>query len=487
MEKKLLVRSLIAAGVIAAGVGGYVKYDSSIVSHAVAASVSAPSVAMRTQPAAIAALPDFTGIVAQNGPAVVNISVTNKAEKVADISSAPNLDPNDPFFQFFRQFRGQMPQGEMPTHGLGSGFIVSPDGIIITNAHVVDGATNVTVKLTDKREFKAKVMGVDKPSDIAVLRIDAKNLPTVKLDPADDVKVGEWVVAIGSPFGFDNSVTSGIVSAKSRTLPGDSYVPFIQTDVAVNPGNSGGPLFNMKGEVIGINSQIYSHSGGYQGLSFAIPINVVLHVKDQLLQHGIVTRGRLGVTIQDVNQALADSFGLKKPAGALVSSIEKDSAAAKAGLEPGDVILRYNDKEIASSSQLPVLVADTAPGTTARLEVMRNGETKHIDMTVGQLMNTKVASADVAGQPQGRLGVAVRPLNPNEQKQAGVSGGLIVENATGPAANAGIQSGDMILSFNGTPVKSAEQLKQLLAKAGKHVAILVQRDESKIFVPVDLG
>ena len=223
----------------------------------------------------------------------------------------------------------------MPTHGVGSGFIVSPDGIILTNAHVVDGASNVTVKLTDKREFKAKVIGVDKPSDVAVLKIDAKNLPTVKLDPADDVKVGEWVVAIGSPFGFENSVTSGIVSAKSRTLPGDSYVPFIQTDVAVNPGNSGGPLFNMKGEVVGINSQIYTHTGGYQGLSFAIPIDVALHVKDQLLQHGSVTRGRLGVTIQDVNQALADSFGLKKPAGALVSSVEKDSAAAKAGLEPG--------------------------------------------------------------------------------------------------------------------------------------------------------
>ncbi len=487
MKPKILVRSLIAAGVIAAGLGGYAKYDPSFIQHTFAANAAAPGVAMSAQPAAVAALPDFSGIVAENGPAVVNISVTSKGEKGADVAAMPQMDPNDPFYQFFRQFGGAMPQRQVPTHGVGSGFIVSADGIILTNAHVVDGATNVTVKLTDKREFTAKVVGVDKPSDVAVLKIDAKNLPIVKLDPADDVKVGEWVVAIGSPYGFENSATSGIVSAKSRALPGDSYVPFIQTDVAVNPGNSGGPLFNMKGEVVGINSQIFTHTGGYQGLSFAIPINVALHVKDQLVQHGSVTRGRLGVTIQDVNQALADSFGLKKPAGALVSAVEKDSAAAKAGLEPGDVILRYNEKDITSSSQLPVLVADTVPGTAAKLDVMRKGETRRIDVTVGQLKNAKVASADVAGQDHGRLGVVVRPLDADEQKQAGVSGGLIVENATGPAADAGIQPGDMILSLNGTPVKSAEQLKQLLAKAGKHVAILVQRDEAKMFVPVDLG
>ena len=487
MKQKMLIRSLIAAGVIAAGAGAFAKYDLSVFPQALAASSSAPAVMASAQAAAVAALPDFTGIVAQNGRAVVNISVTNKVDKTADVPALSKLDPNDPFYQFFRQFRGQMPQGQAPTHALGSGFIVSPDGIILTNAHVVDGASNVTVKLTDRREFKAKVIGVDKPSDVAVLKIDAKNLPTVTLEKTDDARVGQWVVAIGSPFGFDNSVTAGIVSAKSRALPGDSYVPFIQTDVAVNPGNSGGPLFNTKGEVIGINSQIYSESGGYQGLSFAIPIDVALNVENQLLHHGSVTRGRLGVTIQNVNQALADSFGLKQPAGALVGSIEKDGPAAKAGIEPGDVILRYNDKDIASSNQLPVLVADTAPGTIAKIEVMRNGKIRHIDVTVGQLKNAKVASADVAGQPPGRLGVVVRPLAPDEQKQAGVNGGLIVENATGPAANAGIQPGDMILSFNGTPVKSPEQLKQLLAKAGKHVALLVQRDENKIFVPVDLG
>ena len=484
MKQKMLVRSLIAAGVIAAGAGAVAKYDLPLISPAAAANAPAAVVAASAQPAAAAALPDFTGIVAQNGRAVVNISVTSGMKKVAD---APAMDPSDPFYQFFHQFGVPMPQGQMPTHALGSGFIISPDGIILTNAHVVDGASDVTVKLTDKREFKAKVIGVDKPSDVAVLRIDARNLPTVKLDPADDVKVGEWVVAIGSPFGFDNSVTAGIVSGKARSLPDSSYVPFLQTDVAVNPGNSGGPLFNAKGEVVGINSQIYTRTGGYQGLSFAIPIDVVLHVKDQLLAHGSVTRGRLGVGIQDVNQALADSFGLKAPAGALVSSVDKDGAAARAGLQPGDVILRYNQKDIASSSQLPVLVADTAPGTTAHLEVMRNGQTRSVDVTVGASKGTKVAAANVAGHDHGRLGVVVRPLNPDERKQADVAGGVVVEDAAGPAADAGIQSGDMILSFNGTPVKSPEQLQQLVAKAGKHVALLVQRDEGKIFVPVDLG
>jgi len=487
MKQKILVRSLIAAGVIAAGLGGYAKYDPSVFQHAAAASASVPAVTLSAQPAPMVALPDFTGIVAQNGPAVVHISVTQKAEPTGSASAMQGLDPGDPFYEFFRQFRVPIPRGQMPLQGVGSGFIVSPDGVVLTNAHVVNDAAEVTVKLTDKREFKAKVIGIDKPTDVAVLKIDAKNLPTVKLDKADDVKVGEWVVAIGSPYGFENTVTSGIVSAKWRTLPGDSYVPFIQTDVAVNPGNSGGPLFNMRGEVIGINSQIYSRSGGYQGLSFAVPINVALGIQDQLMQHGSVTRGRLGVTIQDVNQALADSFGLKKPAGALVSAVEKGSAAAKAGLEPGDVILRYNDKDILSSSQLPVLVANTSPGTAARLEVMRKGETRHIDVTVGELKNAKVAATDVAGQDHGRLGVAVRPLSPDERKQLGVTDGLVVENATGPAANAGIQPGDTILSLNGTPVKSVEQLKALLSKAGKHVALLIQRDDMKRFVAVDIG
>ena len=274
--------------------------------------------------------------------------------------------------------------------GLGSGFIVSPDGVILTNAHVVADASTVTVKLTDKREYKAKVVGFDRASDVAVLKIDAKDLPVVNLPAADEVKVGEWVLAIGSPYGFENSVTAGIVSAKSRALPDGSYVPFIQTDVAVNPGNSGGPLFNMKGEVIGINSQIYSRSGGSQGVSFAIPIDVAMNVENQILKTGKVTRAQLGVTIQDVNQGLAESFGLKKPAGALVSSVANDSPAAKAGLQPGDVITRYNGTEVTSSSELPVLVSRAAPGSTAKIEVLRNGESRQFNVTLGEAKGARL-------------------------------------------------------------------------------------------------
>ena len=306
-------------------------------------------------------------------------------------------------------------------------------------------------------------------------------------NPFKKVKVGEWVLAIGSPFGFENSVTAGIVSAKSRSLPDESYIPFIQTDVAVNPGNSGGPLFNMKGEVIGINSQIYSRSGGYQGLSFAIPTSVVLSVKDQLLQHGSVSRGRLGISIQTVNQALAESFGLKKSGGALVSSVEEGSPAAKAGIKVGDVIVKYNGKDVTTSAELPVLVSTTRPNSVARLETIRDGSTRNVDVTVAELKNDKVAANDEAAGEHGRLGVAVRKLNPEEQKQAGVHGGVLVENASGAAASAGIQPGDVILSLNGTPVNSGEQLRSLLAKAGKHVALLVQREDQKIFIPVELG
>ena len=363
---------------------------------------------------------------------------------------------------------------------------MSPDGIILTNAHVVDGATEVTVRLTDRREFRAKVLGSDKPSDVAVLKIEATGLPTVKLGSSTNAKVGEWVLAIGSPFGFENSVTSGIVSAKSRSLPDGTYIPFIQTDVAVNPGNSGGPLFNMKGEVIGINAQIFTHSGGYQGLSFAVPIDLAVKVKDQLQQYGKVSRGRLGVTIQEVNQQLADSFGLKAPGGALVASVEKDGPAAKAGIKAGDVILRLNGRAISSSAELPAQVADVKPGTNATLEISRNGATKEIEVKVGELKGAKVASADSAGQDHGRLGLAVRPLNPEERQQAGTKG-LVVEQASGPAARAGIQPGDLLLAVNGTSIQSVEQLRALVAKSGKTMALLIQRDDGKIFVPVDLG
>jgi serine protease Do len=416
---------------------------------------------------------------------VVNVSVEQTIQ--TGMPQARGLDENDPMFEFFRRFQIPMPQGEIPAHGQGSGFIVSADGLILTNAHVVKDAAEVTVKLTDKREFKAKVVGIDAQTDVAVLRIDAKGLPTVKLGKSDDVRVGEWVVAIGSPFGFENSVSAGIVSAKGRALPDGTYVRFIQTDVAVNPGNSGGPLFNLRGEVIGINSQIYSRTGGYQGLSFAIPSDLVSKVQNQIVQYGKVNRGRIGITIQEVTQSLAESFGLKKPAGALVSSVEKGSPAERAGVETGDVILKVDGKEIAGSMDLSGYVADIKPGATARLEVWRKGGPRELTVTVGEMKTQKLAVGNSGGTAQGRLGVAVRALTPGEQKESGVSGGLLVEESGGAAAKAGVQPGDIVLAFNSTPLKSVEQLRAMVAKSGKHAALLVQRNDAKIYIPVELG
>jgi len=488
MRQKVLVRSLVAAGIVAVLAAGGIKAYAPFASSARAATAAAPAAAdTPAAPLATQTLPDFAVLVERYGPAVVNVSVTHNVKTGFNGPQFPGMGKDDPFFEFFRQFQGPAPQNEMPVRGLGSGFIISPDGTILTNAHVVADAQEVTVKLTDKREFKAKVVGTDSQSDVAVLKIDAKDLPTVKLGDSNAVRVGEWVVAIGSPYGFENTVTSGIVSAKSRSLPDGTYVPFIQTDVAVNPGNSGGPLFNMKGEVIGINAQIYSRTGGYQGLSFAIPINVVTKVESQLVRYGKVSRGRLGVTIQEVNQALANSFGMKEPAGALVSSVEKDGPAAKAGVEPGDVILKVNGKAISNSADLPPYVADIKPGSAAKLEVWRKGETRELTVAVGEMKTTKTASLRSDDQ-HGKLGLAVRPLQPDEQKEAGVRGGLLVEDVGGPAAKAGIQPGDIILSLNGTPVKSAEELRVLVERAGKKtLALLVQREDTKIFVPVDLG
>lgn len=487
MRHKVLVRSLVAAGVIAVLAAGGIKAYAPLAADARAAATATTAPAAAVAPVAAQTLPDFTVLVERYGPAVVNISVTHNVKAGFNGPQFPGLGKDDPFFEFFKRFQGQIPQNEMPTRGLGSGFIINSNGTILTNAHVVADAQEVTVKLTDKREFKARVVGTDPQTDVAVLKIDAGDLPTVKLGDSNAVRVGEWVVAIGSPFGFENSVTSGIVSARSRSLPDGTYVPFIQTDVAVNPGNSGGPLFNMKGEVIGINSQIYSRSGGYQGLSFAIPINVAVKVENQLVQYGKVSRGRIGVTIQEVNQALARSFGMKEPAGALVSSVEKDGPAAKAGVEPGDVILKVNGQAISSSADLPLYVADLKPGATAKLEVWRKGETRELTVAVGEMKTTKTASLR-SDEQHGRLGLAVRPLNPDEQKEAGVRGGLLVEDVGGPAAKAGIQPGDIILSLNGTPVKSAEELRKLVERSGqKTLALLVQRADTKIFVPVELG
>jgi len=485
MKVRALIGSLAAAGVIA-GAGAFAFHASLPVAASANAATSAiPVGAPAARPAN---LPDFATIVERNGPAVVNISVVQGTRNVAQ---GPRAAPGDPMQEFFRRFGIPMPQEQTPGRGVGSGFIVSPDGLILTNAHVVANADEVTVRLTDKREFQARVVGVDRPTDVAVLKIEATGLPTVRIGDPGAVRVGDWVAAIGSPYGFENTVTSGIVSAKWRSLPDGTYVPFIQTDVAVNPGNSGGPLFNMSGEVIGINSQIYSRTGGYQGLSFAIPIDVATKVQSQLVATGKVERGRLGVTIQEVTHKLAESFGLPKPAGALVGAVEQGSPAAKAGLEPGDVILGINGREIGTSAELPLAVADLRPGSKAKLDVWRKGARKTVETTVGRMPDQKVASADVPAQSQGRLGVAVRPLTEEEKQVAGTPGGVVVEQAGGPAARAGIAPGDVILAINGASVRSPEELRDLLKASGRNVALLVQRGAgdaaARMYVPVELG
>ena len=487
MQASTFKRSLLAVALIAALGAGYARLGGQAISPADAvpaattATTATTAAAAAPAPRLSAGLPDFTSIVERSGPAIVNISSTGPSK------TAATIDPNDPMFEFFRRFGLPSPHGGAPTRGMGSGFIVSEEGLILTNAHVVDGADEVTVKLTDKREFKAKVVGLDKLTDVAVLRINASNLPVVRLGDPSRTRVGEWVLAIGSPFGFENSVTAGIVSAKSRSLASDSYVPFIQTDVAVNPGNSGGPLLNLDGEVIGINSQIYSRSGGYQGVSFAIPINVALNVQEQLLQHGKVRHGRLGVAIQEVSQSLAESFGLKSSAGALVSSVEKGSPAAAAGLEAGDIILKLNDTEIGRSSDLPPLGSAIKPGTQVKLQVWRKGATRELALSVGEIPTAKVASERSGEADKSRLGLALRSLTPQERREVESPDGLLVESVSGPAARAGIRPGDVIVSVNGQPVRDVPQLRALLDKAGKKVALLIERENARIFVPVELG
>ncbi len=479
MRLQTLKKSVIVALLTAALTGAYtmVSGTSSWLAHAQAGSSSSSPVL---------ALPDMSGIVARNGQAVVNISTSGKV-KNPNVPDVPGLDPNDPFYEFFRHFRIPQQRGERQVRGQGSGFIVRDDGLILTNAHVIEGADEVVVRLNDKREFKAKVLGADKATDVAVLRVEARNLPTVKIGSSANIRVGEWVLAIGSPYGFESSASAGIVSAVSRSLPDDNYVPFIQTDVAVNPGNSGGPLFNMAGEVIGINSQIYSRTGGYQGLSFAIPIDVAVSVQEQIVKYGRVQRGRLGVSIQEVNQSLAESFGLSKPAGALVSSVENDSPAAKAGLEPGDVIMSLNGKEIQSSNELPPLVAAIRPGDNAKMQIWRKGGMREITVKVGGVKEEKAVSAESKETAQNKLGLALRALTPEERRQLDGKGGLLVENVSGAAARAGIRPGDVVLSVNGETVTTVEQLRAQVAKASKRVALLIQRRDAKLFVPIDLG
>ncbi|MDX3906870.1 MAG: DegQ family serine endoprotease [Pigmentiphaga sp.] len=472
-----LAVALAAAGVFgAAGATAFQRVAAPQAVPAPAASVPAAA------PVGAVTPPDFSQITERYGPAVVNISVTGTTQ-VAN-------DEDDPFAQFFRGFPGYPGGGSqsVPVRGQGSGFIVSPDGVILTNAHVVKGAKEVTVKLTDRREFRAKVLGSDPQTDVAVLKIDAGNLPVVTIGNPNSLRVGEWVLAIGSPYGLESTVTAGVVSAKGRSLPNDGSVPFIQTDVAVNPGNSGGPLFNARGEVVGINSQIYSQTGGYQGLSFAIPIDVAAKVKDQILAHGEVRHARLGVTIQDVNQALADSFKLDSPTGALVANVEKGSPADKAGLQSGDIIRKIDGKPVVASGDLPAVVSLASPGQEVRLEVWRNGSPREVVARLGSAKADATAQAGAPGDAgNGRLGLALRPLTPQEQRAAGGDAGLVIEQVGGPAEQAGIEPGDLLLSLNGVPVQNVEQVRALLDKAGKTVALLVQRGDAKIFVPVRLG
>ena len=429
-------------------------------------------------------LPDFSVLVEQQGPTVVNISTVRKAR-----SSNIQLpgQPGDPFYEFFRQFQPQQPEAQ-PTSAIGSGFIVSSDGYILTNAHVVADATEVTVKLTDKREFKARVIGTDRRTDIALLKVDANSLPAVRIGSPATLKAGEWVAAIGSPFGLENTVTTGIVSAKSRSLPDGTYVPFIQTDVAINPGNSGGPLFNLTGEVVGINSQIYSRSGGYMGLSFSIPIDVAMNIKDQLQKYGKASHGRIGVAIQPITRDLAESFGLSKAQGALVASVEPASPAEKAGIQTGDIVLAVNGKAVEESADLPRIVGDMRPGVSATFRIWRKGASHDMSVSIGEIPSDKIASAAEikTSSSGGKLGLAVRPLS-REERESLKSDGLVVEGANGPAAAAGIKEGDVILALNGESIKGVQQLRKLVDNAKGKVALLVQRENTRIYIPINLG
>lgn len=437
-----------------------------------------------------AQLPDFTKLVEDNGKAVVSIQVTQKAavRKNANPFKGMPKDKLDELRRFGFPFPFPGPdgfEGRMPERkGQGSGFIISPDGLILTNHHVVDGADEIKVHLTDDREFNAKVIGSDAKTDVAVIKIDGKDLPCVKLGNSKDVKVGEWVAAIGAPFGLENTVTSGIVSAKSRNLPSDQFVPFIQTDAAVNPGNSGGPLFNMKGEVIGINSQIFSTSGGFMGLSFAVPIDLALQIKDELVKHGKVNRGRLGVMIQTMSPELAKSFGLEKNKGALIAQIQKDSAAEKAGLQEGDIVILFDGKGIDNAADLSRAVASARPDTEHNVKVLREGKEAEVKVKLDAAADTSVAKGKAAEEARGRLGVTVRGLNDEEKKKYGDD--LVVVESHGPASEAGIKEGDVLLSVGGKKIRSFEQFKDAVNAADKTLALQVARDGSRTFLAVKL-
>ena len=439
-------------------------------------------------------VPDFSALVERNAAAVVNITVTGKKPPTVVMRGVPDQDDEDnPFAPFFKQFpMPPIPHGGkgMPVQGLGSGFIISADGYLITNHHVVDGAEKIAVKLNDKREFPAKVIGSDPQSDIALLKIAATGLPTVSFGDADGLKVGQWVFAIGAPFGLERTATKGIVSALGRSLPSDAYVPFIQTDVPINPGNSGGPLFDLNGKVVGINSQIFSRSGGYMGLSFAIPANVAMDVVAQLKTDGRVSRGWMGVTLQEVTQDLARSFSLEQPRGALVADVSADGPAARAGLQTGDIIVAYAGKPVNDSADLPPLVGSSKPGASKALTVIRDGKEREITVTLGQLPDKDkgelaLNSAPDDGSP--RLNVMVADL-PAGQGGRGEGGVQVQRVGPGPAADAGVQPGDILVSLNNQKVRDAAQLRQLVKELppGKRVPLLVKRDEGALYLAVEI-
>jgi serine protease Do len=447
-------------------------------------------------------LPDFTDLYERQGPAVVSIDVTQKARR----QRFPELSEDDPFYEFFRRF-GQIPRGgpggqqrEFETQSTGSGFIFSADGYIVTNAHVVDESTEVTVRLSDKREFIAKVIGTDKRTDVALLKIDAKDLPRVVIGDPDKLKVGEWVVAIGKPFGLENTMTAGIVSAKGRDLPQENLVPFIQTDVAINPGNSGGPLFNMKGEVVGINSLIYSRTGGYMGLAFAVPIDIAMNAVGQLRDKGRVTRGRIGVQIQELTKEAAEAFGLKQANGALVNGVEKDGPSAKAGVEAGDIILKVDGRDVRSSNDLPRIITAIRPGTKITLTVWRKGAQKDVAVTVAEMKEDAAAAQPRRGSPApkekakpNRMGLVLSDLTDEQRKELELkSGGVLVEDVVG-VVRGNVQPGDVILAMiqKGTPVeaKSAAQVNELLGKLEKGASVTLQmrRGDNSFYTTLKLG
>jgi serine protease Do len=445
-------------------------------------------------------LPDFTALVEQNAPAVVNISTTQKRKAsgrphLPKGLEIPELPEGSPFNEFFKKFFGEGETEEFDAQSLGSGFIISPDGYVISNFHVIREADEILVRLSDRREFKADLVGGDERSDVALLKINAKNLPVVELGVGYNLKVGEWVLAIGSPFGFDHSVTAGIVSAKGRSLPRENYVPFIQTDVAINPGNSGGPLFNLDGKVVGVNSQIFSRTGGFMGLSFAIPIDVAIEVADQLRDKGKVSRGWLGVLIQDVTRELAESFGMAKPQGALIAKVLPGSPAAEAGLEVGDIVLAFNRKNVDRSSDLPPIVGRTKVGRRVTVEILRNGKAMQLTVKTAELPEEPeqvLAGATRPGQTtSSKLGLTV--ANPNTQQRKDHSleshGVIVMDVKEGPGRNAGVRAGDVVLMLNNTKVTDVKKFAELVSAlpAEKAVSILVQRQGNPIFLALKLG